>query len=128
MTKRFKYLLVVLVLSIIGLVFLIFKDQLLSQETQITPNSIPSPTQIVQKEKDITFTFAGDAMFGRAIHAKFKNNITEAFENLGEGYFNNNDISILNLEGPISQEDFYPNTDPNYLIFKFPPQTTDALK
>ncbi len=67
-------------------------------------------------------------MFGRAVHAKFKDNMTEAFENLEEGYFNNDDISILSLEGPISQENFVPNTDLNYLIFKFPPQTTDALK
>ena len=96
MTKTLKVLLTLLTVSIAGLIFLL----LISSNDKTSTNINPTPTQKPTKEpqREITFAFTGDAMFGRAVYAQFHNNLAEAFANLGEGFFKNNDISLLNLE------------------------------
>lgn len=80
-----------------------------------------------QKTAEMSFIIGGDVMLGRAVAYKFNNDVSQAFENLGEGFFTNHDLGIINLEGPISATDFPANPNPNNLIFNFPPQTVDAL-
>lgn len=91
---------------------------------QITENS---PLNLIDNSS-VSFMIAGDAMLGRAVAYQFKNDVTQAFENLPENYFGNVDVGVLNLEGPISDTDPGYNTNPENLIFSFPLQTIDALK
>lgn len=87
--------------------------------------------QILEKEpqqEKATFVIAGDAMLGRAVAWKFKNNVSGAFSQFPEGFFSNVDAGILNLEGPISDIEFRPDPTADNLIFNFPPQTIDGLK
>ncbi|MBM2820286.1 MAG: hypothetical protein HW405_46, partial [Candidatus Berkelbacteria bacterium] len=76
---------------------------------------------------EISFMFAGDAMFGRGVYYKFPK-LEKAFENLGDRFFWGTDVSMLNLEGPISKQNIFPNPAPDNLIFNFPPQTISVLK
>lgn len=125
MTKLLKCLLIILAVGIIALTIYIFKYQ--SQPSiPKTPSPRPSP-KATQIDGEMTFIFAGDAMFGRAVYAKYHDDLKVAFENLGEGFFKNKDIAILNLEGPIVENEFMPDTNPDNLMMKFPPQTKDAL-
>ena len=128
MTKLAKYLLAVFVFLVI-----IFAIYIYAQSSDFPKTiSMPTPTatplkEETKNEEEMTFIFAGDAMFGRAVYNKFHDNLREAFENLGEGFFKNYDIAMLNLEGPIVDYEFTPDTNPNNLIMKFPKQTKDAL-
>ena len=79
-------------------------------------------------EDEITFMIGGDAMFGRYIAYKFRNNLTRSIENLGERFFGGTDASIINLEGPISTYPVLINIDPENLVFNFPPETANVLK
>jgi len=100
------------------------------ESSQVTLSSHPKPkTDTPTKgSKTLSFTIGGDVMTGRAVAWKFHNDVTQAFENLGQGVFSNQTLDIVNLEGPISSTDFQANPTPDNLIFNFPPQTIDALK
>lgn len=80
-------------------------------------------------EDSLTFTFAGDAMFGRNIGYQFQqNNFKDLFANLGNRVFWGTDLSWLNLEGPISDKIILqPRSIPD-LKFNFSNQTIEALK
>lgn len=86
---------------------------------------IPTPEQIVSS----TFLFAGDLMFDRLVYHNFKTKgLEHIFDNLEIGLFQEKDVTVLNLEGPISAieiDDDYTTQD---LIFNFPPETTNVLK
>lgn len=87
--------------------------------------------QTGQKEinNDLTFMIAGDTMFARYVDYRYRGkNLKNVFANLGERFFWGTDLSLLNLEGPISIENTTPNLDPNNLIFHFPPETANVLK
>lgn len=90
---------------------------------------IPSPKKETSKKvQETTFVIAGDAMFGRAIYYKYHDDLKAAFANLGEGFFSGRDVAMLNLEGPIVEEEFTPDINPDNLIMKFPLQTVGVLK
>jgi len=77
---------------------------------------------------EVTFTVAGDSMFDRAVDYKFRDNkIYDIFANFGDRVLAGTDLSLLNLEGPISAEPI-PADQSEGLIFNFPPKTVDALK
>jgi poly-gamma-glutamate synthesis protein (capsule biosynthesis protein) len=77
---------------------------------------------------EVTFTIAGDSMFDRAVDYKFRENkIYDIFANFGDRVLSGTDLSMLNLEGPISAEPI-PADQSESLIFSFPPKTVDVLK
>ena len=77
---------------------------------------------------DMTFMIAGDTMFARYVDYKYRGkNLKNVFAKLGERFFWGTDLSMLNLEGPISIEETTPSLDPNNLIFHFPPETANVL-
>lgn len=76
----------------------------------------------------LTFTFAGDGMFGREIGYQFQNDFSALFSNLGNRTFWGTDISWMNLEGPISENDIEQSREPQNLSFNFSNQALDALK
>lgn len=96
-----------------------------AKETNLIDSIIPEK---VKSQEPITFTIGGDAMLGRAVAWKFDNNITSAFENLGENFFGSVDLGIINLEGPIDRENIKPDPTPNILVFNFPFNSIAALK
>lgn len=76
-----------------------------------------------------TFIFAGDIMMDRLVYHKFKNSgMIKIFENLGQRIFKGSDLSLANLEGPISQTPINDDVSSDNLVFNFPPETIDALK
>lgn len=117
--------------KIFGLVIVLFIIALLSWSifyfSQEGNNSVILPTP-AKKAVPLTFTIGGDVMLGRAVAWQFDNDVKQAFENLGENYFSGADLGLVNLEGPISAEDFPANPVADNLIFNFPPQAIDALK
>lgn len=83
--------------------------------------------EVSVKDDEMTFMIGGDMMFGRYIAYKFRNNLTQSVQNLGERFFWGTDASIINLEGPISAYPVAINIDPENLVFNFPPETTNTL-
>lgn len=123
--------------KIIGLVMAVVLIAFFGVFIYIQKQTNPASESVTTKVENIvkpyaktpfTFMIAGDAMMGRAVAYQFKNDMIQAFTKLGENYFGERDLSILNLEGPISAEDFPANPTANNLVFDFPPQTIDALK
>lgn len=77
----------------------------------------------------ITFTIAGDMMYGRAVGALFQeNNFRDLFANLGNRLFWGTDISWANLEGPVSDKFVQQDQNAENLVFLFSQQTTYALQ
>jgi len=88
-----------------------------------------SSGETMQPAESFTFTFAGDAMFGRKIgHTFQQNNFKDLFTNFGNRTFWGTDISWLNLEGPISDKIIKQNPNDKSLSFNFSKQTIEALK
>lgn len=77
-------------------------------------------------DRAFTFTVAGDAMFGRAVQ-NFQTDYTQLFSQLGNRTFWGTDLSLLNLEGPLSDQPVTQITEHDPLVFNFPPQTIEAL-
>lgn len=77
----------------------------------------------------VSFIIGGDMMFDRMIDSTFRDNkIFDIFSNLGGRLFWGTDLSIANLEGPVSGEPIPIDTGANNMIFNFPPKTPDVLK
>ncbi|MCX6812185.1 MAG: AmmeMemoRadiSam system protein B [Candidatus Berkelbacteria bacterium] len=75
-----------------------------------------------------SFLVAGDAMFDRDVWNSFKTKgLERTFDNFGTRTFRGSDISLLNLEGPISATPVAP-ADRTSLNFNFQPQTAGILK
>jgi poly-gamma-glutamate synthesis protein (capsule biosynthesis protein) len=84
---------------------------------------------VTSLDDSITFTFAGDMMFGRAINYFFQGNkIFNVMSNLGNRLFWGTDVSMVNLEGPISTTPVVPDDTANNMVFNFPPKSVDVLK
>lgn len=78
-------------------------------------------------KKAATFIIAGDAMFDRGVDYYFREDeIFNIFDNLDKKLFTEQDLAILNLEGPISSVPVAKDPDSG-LVFNFPPKTVDAL-
>lgn len=87
-------------------------------------NESPSKTSDVT-----TFLIGGDMMFDRYIDYKFRGDrLYDVVSNLGKGLFANTDLSMVNLEGPISETEIPADNTANNMIFNFPPKSIDVLK
>lgn len=76
-----------------------------------------------------SFVIAGDAMFDRNVWHNFKNaGLNKIFDNFGTRVFRGSDISLLNLEGPISSKEIDDDWQSGSMVFNFPPETTGTLK
>ena len=83
----------------------------------------------VEANNELSFSFAGDSMFGRNVGHVFQSkNFIDLFSNLGNRTLWGTDISWLNLEGPISDQEVKQNPEAHSLIFNFSRQTIEALK
>lgn len=92
-----------------------FSDQEITEEEKIEPST--------------SFLVAGDAMFDRAVWHYYKGKgIETVFDNFGDRVFCGTDLSLLNLEGPISATAIDDDYRSDSLIFNFPPQAIDALE
>lgn len=129
MSKLLKVLLTVLCLSIALFITSLYFNKYQSPQLQFLDSKPIRPTtaESPKMDQETTFIFAGDAMFGRAVYSQFHSNLKDAFQNLGPDFFQDKDLAILNLEGPIVNSEFIPDTNPDNLIMKFPLQTVDVL-
>ncbi len=77
----------------------------------------------------VTFTVAGDMMYGREIGYQFQNNnFQDLFANLGNRLFWGTDVSWANLEGPVSDQVVPQDRVAENLVFLFSNQTSLALR
>ncbi len=77
----------------------------------------------------LTFTFGGDAMFGRFVGGQFQgDNFRELFTRLGDRTFWGTDVSWVNLEGPVSDVEVSQSTEPDDTRFLFSRQAVTALE
>lgn len=80
-------------------------------------------------EFSTSFVIAGDAMFDRNVWHNYKDKgLKEIFDNFGTRVFRGVDLSLLNLEGPISGTEINDDWQSGSLVFNFPPETTSVLK
>ncbi len=79
-------------------------------------------------EDSVSFTIGGDMMFDRLVDYSFRDDkIFDIFSNLGDRTFRGTDLSIANLEGPISTGPIPADGTRDSLIFNFPPKTVEVL-
>lgn len=86
-------------------------------------------TGAAEVKNEISFSFAGDAMFGRNVGYKFqKDNFIDLFSNFDASILAGAAIVWLNLEGPISDKEVAQDPKDDSLVFNFSRQTVEALK
>jgi len=92
-------------------------------------NSKEQTSQDLPKEKFTTFIIAGDMMFDRFVNHKFKDiGFDHIFDNLDKSIFQENDVALANLEGPVSDKPIPDDYEPRTLTFNMPTATIPALK
>lgn len=85
------------------------------------------PANEIQKPL-FTFAIGGDVMFDRAVDYAFRGDkIFHIFDNFSPNVFADQDLSLINLEGPISQNEIPADNTYNNLIFNFPPKSGETL-
>lgn len=81
----------------------------------------------VLKDDSYTFMIGGDMMFDRNIEYHFQyEKLVDVMKNFGNRVFAGTDLSLTNLEGPISPTVLVPETN-HSLVFNFQPNTVDVL-
>lgn len=97
------------------------KDQLASV------NSIEPEIDLIPYPDYVIMTFAGDVMLDRGVEASVKKNLGGDFSRLFDNFtmFQNDDISFINLEGPVSDLGY--NVGSKY-SFRMDPQVLPILK
>ncbi|MBI2484180.1 AmmeMemoRadiSam system protein B [Candidatus Uhrbacteria bacterium] len=84
--------------------------------------------EAVVPERSVTFAFAGDMMYGRAVGFHYeKKGFQKLFDQFGDRVLRGFDAVLANLEGPISEGKVAYDPALRSLSFNFPKQTLDAL-
>jgi len=78
-------------------------------------------------EASTSFVIAGDAMFDRNVWQKYQPDLKNVFSNFGTRVFRGSDISLINLEGPVSDHTI-PGIQTGGMSFNFQPQVPSVLK
>jgi len=80
-------------------------------------------------KKQTTFIIGGDTMFDRNVWHHYQDSgIEQVFSGLGADFFAGYDLSLINLEGPISSVPINDDWQSGSMSFNFPPTTITALK
>lgn len=74
-----------------------------------------------------TFVIAGDAMFDRNVWQRYKPDLKQVFDKFGTRVFRGADLSLLNLEGPVSEKTI-PGIQTGGMVFNFQPEVPSVLK
>lgn len=100
-----------------------------AKEKSETVGALPNiPAAQLKPPAPTTFSFAGDLMFDRLVNHRFLGDkIFEIFANFDRSLLNT-DLSVANLEGPISNQPINDDPNPSNLNFLFPPKTAEVLK
>lgn len=100
----------------------IILDQSSSDPSNDVVSSVPT------EKTDFAFAIGGDMMFGRSINYYFQGDrLLDVMAEFDKSVFVTKDLSMVNLEGPISSTPFPPDNTPNNLIFNFPTKTVGVL-
>ncbi len=80
-------------------------------------------------KKSTTFIIGGDTMLDRDVWHNYKGDgIEKVFSGLGSRVFRGSDLSIINLEGPISNKPISDDWPQRSLVFNMSPTTIKALQ
>ncbi len=111
--------------NFLGNVF--YGDQVLNSNQVATVATAVEEIQVVQIPEYVVVTFAGDVMLDRGVKASTKKNFNGDYNELFKNVtiFQNDDISFLNLEGPVSERGR--NVGSKY-SFRMDPVVIDTLK
>jgi len=84
--------------------------------------------QVIEKApNNISLTIAGDAMFDRAVDFHYRDDkIFDVISDIKD-VFGRNNVSFINLEGPISSVPIPADGTRDSMVFNFPPKTIDVL-
>ncbi|MEI6144099.1 MAG: AmmeMemoRadiSam system protein B [Candidatus Berkelbacteria bacterium] len=74
-----------------------------------------------------SFVIAGDAMFDRNVWQRYNPDLKKVFDNFGTRVFRGSDISLINLEGPVSSAS-HEGIKTGGMSFNFQPQVPSVLK
>lgn len=100
-----------------------------SEESANNNEPTEAPKQEESKPKKITLTFAGDVMLDRNVWHNYKAvGLNKLLNDFDVSLFKDVDLSVLNLEGPISQQPIDDDWQSGSMIFNFPPESVDLLK
>ena len=101
-----------------------------SHDTETTSYAIGIFTNQSKKfTKSATFIIGGDTMLDRDVWHNYKDEgIEKVFSGLGKRVFWGADLSLINLEGPVSENPINDDWPQRSLIFNMPPTTITALK
>lgn len=100
-----------------------------SEESANNNEPAEAPKEEESKPKKITLTFAGDVMLDRNVWHNYKTlGLNKLLKDFDISLFKDVDLSVLNLEGPISQKPIDDDWQSGSMIFNFPPESVDFLK
>jgi poly-gamma-glutamate synthesis protein (capsule biosynthesis protein) len=87
-----------------------------------------SDKQVAEASQPSTsFVIAGDAMFDRNVWQRYNPDLKKVFDNFGTRVFRGSDVSLINLEGPVSDHAI-PGIQTGGMSFNFQPQVPAVLK
>jgi len=134
MKHLWRYYLSIFVILAISAGFLYYLESEQATEKKSSNNTTEAtvpvetiPKETSESETSFSFVIAGDMMLDRNIDYNFRGQkIYDLFSNFGQEVFQGADLSMVNLEGPISARPI-PADNSESLVFNFPPTTPDLL-
>lgn len=85
--------------------------------------------EVMEAPASTTMVVVGDMMFDRLVNHTFKSEgMTSVFANLDKSFFENKNIVLGNLEGPVSDVPIDDDYTPRTMVFNMPLSTMDALR
>ncbi len=139
MKEMKKSLLIIIILSaVVWGAYYSSRQYSLSKDTALQSNSDEFTSadmsagpleESTNEPKKITLTLAGDVMLDRNVWHNYKSvGLNKLLSNFDTSLFKDADLSVLNLEGPISQKPIDDDWQSGSMIFNFPPESVDFLK
>ncbi|OQB06717.1 MAG: Capsule biosynthesis protein CapA [bacterium ADurb.Bin212] len=108
------------------------KDAASKSDSEESGNAdIPTdpPKELADRPAKISLTFAGDVMLDRNVWHNYKDvGLKKLLSDFDTSLFKDVDLSVLNLEGPISKQPIDDDWQSGSMIFNFPPESVDFLK
>ncbi|MEI8061465.1 MAG: AmmeMemoRadiSam system protein B [Candidatus Berkelbacteria bacterium] len=98
-----------------------------AETTSVVLGYYSDKASVAGAEASTSFVIAGDAMFDRNVWQRYNPDLKKVFDNFGTRVFRGSDISLINLEGPVSSVS-HEGIKTGGMSFNFQPQVPSVLK